>query len=98
MALSRCEEIVFRELQAMAGDMNQVAGNITRDHLERLKAAEELAKREKPGMAISMRGFEGFDRIGLNRDLAFLRDRLNLLLEYANPEPHDPNIPGQVIK
>lgn len=95
MALSKGEEIIFRELQAMAGDMNQVAGNITRDHLERLKAAEELAKREKPGMAISMRGF---DRIGLNRDLTFLRDRLNLLLEYANPEPHDPNIPEQVIK
>ncbi|MBA7712505.1 hypothetical protein ES703_121482 [subsurface metagenome] len=91
MILSRAEALIYRELQAMAGDLNQVAENITRDHEERVKETQVREKAE-PGRATPMRGF---DRPGLTRDLTFIRDRLNLLLEYASPEPHDPSILGK---
>jgi len=99
MALSRNEELIFRELEAMAGDIKQVAENIIRHHEERVKEAEErVAKQgkdtlDRPMPAMAMRGF---DRLGLIKDLTFIRNRLNLLLEYENPEPHDPRVPGMI--
>jgi shikimate kinase len=90
MQLSRNEEVIFRELQALAGDLNQIAANITRDHEERLREAEEneARRREQADKKMVGGGFamRGFDRQGLNRDLVFIAARLNLLLEYTEPE------------
>ena len=99
MALSRNEELIFRELEAMAGDIKQVAENIIRDYGERVKEAEEIAakqRKETPDRPMPVMCMRGFDRLGLNKDLTFIRDRLNLLLEYASPEPHDPRVPGMI--
>jgi len=85
MALSRNEELIFRELKALAGDLTQIALNITRDHEERLKEARELAKPRPPGMP--MMAMRGFDSAGLARDLTYIRNRLNLVLAYTDPEP-----------
>jgi len=83
MALSQYEELIHRELQALAGDLTQVAKNITRDHEERAKDAEEIAKHRPKSMPMAMRGF---DREGLDRDLTFIRNRLNLVMAYIEPE------------
>ena len=83
MALSKYEEIIHRELQALAGDLTQVAKNITRDHEERTKAAEIQAQHQPPGMGVAIMGF---DIAGLGRDLTFIRNRLNLVMAYIEPE------------
>ena len=81
MTLSRHEEMLYREIQAMAGDLNQTAENITRDHDERLKQSQERNPPE-PGVIMPMRGFNSS---ALARDLVFIRDRISLLLDFAAP-------------
>lgn len=98
MALSRNEELIFRELEAMAGDVKQVAENIIRDHEERVKEAEERAgklREATPDSSMPVIAIRGFDRLGLIKDLAFIQGRLHLLIEYVIPEAYAPSDPGR---
>lgn len=85
MKLCRNEEIIFREINALSGDLAQIAEAITRDHEERVKEAEDRNKQlEEQRGARPVAGFpsRALDRAGLLSDLNFIRDRLELLCSY----------------
>ena len=85
MPLCRNEESLFRELNALAGDLTQIAAAITRNHEERVKEAEVSQKRleeQRPGRVMAVAGMRGFDSAGLLTDLIYIRQRIELLTSY----------------
>lgn len=91
MAMSRNEEIIFREVQALAGDMDQISKNMTRDHEERLKQAEEYEQqmeKKHPGRPLPGLPMRSFDKVGLLADLHFIKARFDCLFEYLG-EPNN---------
>ena len=92
MKLCRNEEILFREINALSGDLAQIAEAITRNHEERIKEVEDRRKQLEqelgagPRPAVMMRIF---DRTGLLSDLNFLRQRLDLLCSYLESPDKD---------
>ena len=85
-SLSREEEIIFRELKALSGDMEQIADNLVRHHKERLKEAEARRERTReahPSAPMPFLAVQGFDRPALLVDLRFIQDRLSTVIKYA---------------
>ena len=87
MKLCRNEELLFRELNALSGDLAQIAEAITRDHEERIEEAEDRRKQledKRPPGAGPLPGLptRAFDGTGLLSDLNFIRQRLEVLCSY----------------
>ncbi len=92
MTLCRNVEILFREINALSGDLAQIAEAITREHEERIKEAEDRRKQleqERPGRAIPVPGMRIFDRSGLLSELNFVRRRLEILCLYLEHPDKD---------
>jgi len=92
MKLCRNEEILFREINALSGDLAQIAEAITRDHEERIEEAEDRRKQlEQPARPGPTLGYptRAFDRAGLLSDLNFIRQRLELLCSYLESPSKD---------
>jgi len=87
--LSKGEEMIFREIRALSGDMEQIAVNMVRNYEERLKVAE--AQRERSKKEADSKGGRvvvGMPMMALNRpsllgDLRFIQDRLSTVIKYA---------------
>lgn len=97
--ISRDEEIIFREIVALAGDLDQLARNLIRHREERVKTAEEnQAKREErkeriargddvtiTGAAPPYMASLCINKLALLEDLVFIQVRLEALMDYIRP-------------
>ena len=81
MAFSKNEEMLFRELTALSGDLSQIADNLTRDYHERLEQQRAQETTERDPRAPVM-GMMRLDPAPLLADLRFIQDRLLLLIQY----------------
>ena len=92
MKLCRNEEIIFREINALSGDLAQIAEALTRIHEERNEEAERMKKQleEQRGVRpVQGFGMRVFDTAGLSSDLNFIRQRLELLCSYLERPPKE---------
>ena len=84
--LSNEEEIIFREIQALAGDLQQISENLVRHLEQRAKYAEKNKKEAELNKDAKNRVI-GFPMMGMNRpallyDLHFLDERFSSLIRY----------------
>lgn len=82
--MTRNEEMVYRELKALAGDLDQIATNMERDFLNRERIAAERTRFEAssggpPRLQI---GMMNMDRQALSKDLLYINRRLHSLFSY----------------
>ena len=94
MTLCRNVEILFREINALSGDLAQIAEALTRDHEERIEEAEDRRKQledKRPPGAGPLPGLptRAFDGTGLLSDLNFVRRRLEILCLYLEHPDKD---------
>ncbi len=82
MSMGRVEDMVYREVLALAGDLNQIGILMVESHEQRLKEAEELQRGHKT-VAMPMRAV---DRPALVKDLSFIKSRLDNLIGYVRGE------------
>lgn len=102
--LSREEELIFREMQALSEDIKQLAENLVRHHKQRQDYAEAQRKKaeEEKGEKKLLAGMPmmGMNRPALKGDMQFILDRLNLLVSYIDGKyfpPYNPSAPLRKI-
>ena len=82
MAFSSNEEMLFRELTALSGDLSQIADNLTRDRQERLEQAKRAQEARERNPKAPVMGMMALAPAPLLADLRFIQDRLGLLIKY----------------
>jgi len=82
MVLSRNEEMIFRELTALSGDLSQIADNLTRDRQERLEQAKRAQETRERDPKAAVMGVRTLALAPLLAELQFIQERSGLLIKY----------------